>query len=94
MRKVLLSLFGIMALTVGAKAIPVSNLSGVAKPGSAVHSVKIICEEDGRCFQPPTRKPVAHWVYGDNNFLGPYNGPRYYGSPPYRSRWWPFYWLP
>jgi hypothetical protein len=92
MRRVLLALFGVIMLTAGAMAMPAANLNGT--PRLAATPVKIICEQDGRCYQPPTRKPVAHWVYGDNNFFGPYDGPRYYGSPPYRSRWFPYYWLP
>ncbi len=73
----------------GANAMPIYSFG---KLRGVVVDVKVICAEDGRCYRPPTRRPVARWVYGDNNFVGPYVGPGYYGSPRYRYRWWPFYW--
>ena len=63
-----------------------------ASSGGFLEQVKVVCHENGYCVRPPTRRPVAKWVYGDNNFRGPYVGPAYYGAPPYRYRWWPFYW--
>lgn len=63
-------------------------------PGAIVHSdkvmnVKIVCEQDGRCYQRG-RRPVARWVYGEGNFDRPYVGPGYYGWPGHRWVWWPF----
>ncbi len=79
------------ALTVAASsafAMPVTPRASIAAPDSIVN-VKIICLEDGRCFQRG-RPPVARWVYGEKNFSGPYTGPGYYGWPNYRWRWWFF----
>jgi len=52
----------------------------------------VICDEGGRCYRPPVRKPVARWVYGDGNFYGPYDGPGYYGNPRLRYRVFPYFW--
>jgi hypothetical protein len=57
-------------------------------PESLVQAAKVICDEAGNCYRPPVRRPVARWVYGDNNFIGPYTGPGNYGSPRYRYSWW------
>lgn len=62
--------------------------AAIPQPDALIH-VKIVCHEDGRCFRQG-RRPTARWVYGEGNFSGPYKGPGYYGSPAYRSRWWPF----
>jgi len=69
--------------------VALNQANTIARPDLAVN-VKIICEEDGHCYQRG-RRPVAHWVYGEGNFSGPYVGPGYYGSPAYRWRWWPFW---
>ena len=71
-----------------ASALPLAPRASIAAPGDVV-DVKIICEEDGRCYQRG-RRPVARWVYGEKNFSGPYTGPGYYGWPNWRSRWWLF----
>jgi hypothetical protein len=67
--------------------MPLAARAAIAAP--EVVNVKIICEENGLCYQRG-RTPVARWVYGEKNFYGPYAGPRYYGSPAYRWRWWLF----
>jgi hypothetical protein len=89
MRAIWGSLLGAMLLSTGVDAMPMANL---VKPPALVQNAKVVCAEDGHCYRPPRRRPVATWVYGDNNFVGPYDGPGYYGSPRYRYRWWPFYW--
>ncbi|MBR0697813.1 hypothetical protein [Bradyrhizobium lablabi] len=90
---------GLFAITIvstiltmsGAEAFPaMGQLSSIA-PASVVTEVKVVCDEGGNCYRPPKRRPVATWVYGDNNFVGPYVGPGNYGSPQYRYRWWPFW---
>ena len=93
MRNVLASVMAVGLLMCSrADALPLmSHLSSVAPP-SLAENVKVVCFEDGRCYRPPIRKPVARWVYGDNNFYGPYAGPGYYGNPRYRYNWWPFWW--
>ena len=71
--------------------MPVFNPASVIAGPDNVVAVKIICEEDGRCYQRG-RRPVARWVYGEGNFSGTYVGPGYYGWPAHRSRWTPFWW--
>ncbi len=75
-----------------AEAFTLPGASSFAAPTVIVENVKVICDEEGRCYRPPKRRPVARWVYGDNNFYGPYAGPGYYGNPRYRYNWWPFWW--
>jgi hypothetical protein len=87
----------VATLLVGeANAMPLAKAPALSDPG-LVENVKIVCDEAGVCVRPPGRRPVATWVYGDNNFVGPafvgsYNGPGWYGSPRRRYKWWPFYW--
>lgn len=88
MRMILGSLFGAILLTSQVGAMPIHRPEAAA----VVQDVKVICNEAGRCYRPPARRPVARWEYGDNNFVGPYAGPGYYGSPQYRYKWWPFFW--
>jgi hypothetical protein len=83
--------FGLLAPPT-AEALPLLSHRSFVAPSSVVENVKIICNEEGRCYRPPTRRPVARWVYGDNNFYGPYAGPGYYGNPRFRYNWWPFWW--
>lgn len=60
-------------------------------PRNDVVEAKIVCLEDGRCYRLPKRPPVAHWVYGNDVFIGPYTGPGYYGPPGSHWRWFPFF---
>lgn len=93
MRTMFGCLLGLVLLTGEASAMSALGPAKLAsEQGWPIEQVKVICDESGRCYRPPGRRPVARWVYGDNNFVGPYSGPGYYGSPPYRYRWWPFYW--
>lgn len=69
-------------------AMPVAPL---IRASSDIVDVKIVCAADGYCVQRG-RKPVARWVYGEDNFFGPYTGPAHYGNPRYRYGWWPFWW--
>ena len=71
-----------------AMAMPLTPRASMAAQSDIV-DVKIICQEDGFCYQRG-RRPVAKWVYGEKNFLGPYTGPGYYGWPNWRTRWWLF----
>ena len=83
--------FFLMALalaTSSASAMPLAPRATIAGPDNTVN-VKIICNEDGYCYQRG-RRPVAHWVYGEKNFSGPYTGPGNYGWPNFRWRWWLF----
>ena len=71
-----------------ASAMPLAPRAAIAAPDPLVN-VKIICEEDGHCYQRG-RRPVARWVYGEKNFSPSYTGPGSYGWPNYRWRWWLF----
>ncbi|QND70450.1 hypothetical protein [Tardiphaga robiniae] len=71
-----------------ASAMPMLPLSS-ADP--VITEVKIVCEQDGTCFRPARRRPVARWIYGDKTFFGPYVGPGNYGDPSRHWRWFPFF---
>ena len=74
--------FLLVAIALGgssASAMPLAPRASFAAPDNLVN-VKIVCEQDGRCFKVG-RRPVARWVYGEGNFYGPYVGPGYYGPP-------------
>jgi hypothetical protein len=64
-----------------------NEASSMARPAALASNVKIVCEENGVCYRPPGRHLVARWIYGDNAFYGPYDGPHYYGSPGRRYKW-------
>ncbi len=81
-----------MMLAGGAAAAPLLVQTTTPHSKPALVQVKVICNEAGRCYRPPTRKPVARWVYGDGNFYGPYEGPGYYGDPRLRYRVFPYFW--
>ncbi|WP_298281525.1 hypothetical protein [uncultured Bradyrhizobium sp.] len=81
-----------LLMTSRAEALPASSQLRLAPAASMVTEAKVVCRESGHCYRPAVRRPVAKWVYGDNNFSGPYTGPGNYGSPAYRYRWWPFFW--
>jgi hypothetical protein len=59
--------------------------SAVVRP-SIIENVKIVCEENGQCYQTG-RRVVARWVYGESVFYGPYVGPGYYGKPNSHYGW-------
>jgi hypothetical protein len=73
--------------TSSAFSAPLLNQAGSVAPPTLATSVKVVCEENGVCYRPPGRHPVARWIYGDNAFYGPYDGPRYYGDPGRRYKW-------
>jgi hypothetical protein len=70
-------------------AAPLGQLSRLQAPGNVVEA-HVVCDETGVCVRPPSRRPTAHWIYGDRSFYGPYDGPRYYGNPSRRYGWWIF----
>jgi len=79
------ALLGMLSTT--AFAMPVlSQANSIARPVRA-ENARIICEQSGVCYRAPGRRPVARWIYGDGSFYGPYDGPRYYGSPNRRYAW-------
>ena len=85
-------LYVVLALClVSSSAAAMPFASFVAVNGDVLEA-KIMCEQDGRCFQLGRRPPVARWVYGEDAFYGPgpYVGPGYYGRPARHWAWWGF----
>jgi hypothetical protein len=80
--------FALALAASSASAMPLVPRASITASDDVVN-VKIICSEDGYCYQRG-RRPVARWVYGEKNFSGPYTGPGYYGPPNQRWRWWLF----
>jgi hypothetical protein len=79
------ALFGLFSTA--ASSMPLLNqASSIARPSALTENVRIICEENGVCYQVG-RRPIARWIYGDGAFYGPYDGPRYYGPPNRRYKW-------
>jgi hypothetical protein len=89
------ALLALVIGSAGSSAVALPALTpdhSMARPDPIVE-VKIVCAEDGQCYRPPRRRPVARWVYGDGAFFGPgsYSGPGYYGSSGSHWRWFPFF---
>ena len=76
-------------------SMPLLNqASSMARPTAIIENVRILCEENGVCYQVG-RRPVARWIYGDGAFYGPYVGPGNYGAPNRHYKWaifGPWYW--
>jgi hypothetical protein len=66
---------------------PLFNQQRAVDRPSLVTDVKVVCEQNGVCYRPPGRHPVARWIYGDDSFYGPYDGVHYYGAPGRRYKW-------
>ena len=81
-------------LATTARAAPLLNQGNLSASVSLAENVRIVCEEDGRCYRSRGRRPVARWVYGDDAFHGPgpYVGPGNYGNPATHYGWWFFGW--
>jgi len=87
MKSLALAAVAIVTLSTTAFSMPLLNqASSMARPALA-ENARIVCEESGTCYRLPGRRPVARWIYGDGAFYGPYDGPRYYGSPGRRYAW-------
>jgi hypothetical protein len=82
--------FAVGVIASSASAMPLMPGHMLA-PATDVVNVKIICEQDGVCYERG-RRPVARWVYGSDAFHGPgpYTGPGYYGRPGQHWAWWGF----
>jgi hypothetical protein len=87
MRIALISLLFASFGTAAASAAPLSNQANSVALTSVVENVKIVCRADGYCSRILGRPKVAHWVYGDDAFYGPYVGPGNYGRPGWHSGW-------
>ena len=87
MKSMALTAVAIGMLSTTAFSMPLLNqASSMARPPLA-ENVRIVCEESGLCYRLRGGRPAARWIYGDGAFYGPYDGPRYYGSPGRRYRW-------
>ncbi len=86
------AVIGLFLFAGAASAGPLPTQRSTLPAELVLQEVKVICGERGHCQRPPTRKPVARWVYGDGNFYGPYDGPGYYGNPRLRYRVFPYFW--
>jgi hypothetical protein len=92
MRAILIAAVVVSTASV-AYAMPVLD-ANLATRSVLLQNVKIICEENGQCYRPAGRRPVARWIYGDGSFYGPgpYVGPGNYGPPNSHTRWWWNWW--
>jgi len=87
MKRMALTAVAIGMLSTTAFSMPLLNqASSMARPPLA-EKVRIVCEESGLCYRLRGGRLAARWIYGDGAFYGPYDGPRYYGSPGRRYRW-------
>jgi hypothetical protein len=90
LKRTMLYALAIGLVTSNASAMPFAHRSAIGYADDVVN-VKIVCEQDGHCYQRG-RRPVVRWVYGDGAFHGPgsYFGPGYYGNPGRHWAWWAF----
>jgi hypothetical protein len=86
MKTLALAAFAVVISSSTAFSMPLNQASLMAK-SSLTTPARIVCEESGVCYRAPGRRPTARWIYGDGAFYGPYEGPRYYGSPARRYKW-------
>jgi hypothetical protein len=93
MKRLLLSTAAVVMFSSAAFAMSVPYQPNLATgPSALIESARIVCEESGQCYRPRGRRPVARWIYGDDAFYGPYDGPRYYGHPGRHYGWSLFGW--
>jgi hypothetical protein len=76
-----------VGLSTTAFAMPLVHQGGMSHELPFAERARIVCEENGQCYRPEGRHPVARWIYGDGAFYGPYQGPGYYGLPGRRYKW-------
>src|SRR6478609_8071649 len=87
MKALAVAVFAVVTLSSTAFSMPAFNqANSIARP-SVVVTAKIVCEQSSVCYRAPGHRPTARWIYGDGAFYGPYDGPRYYGSPARRYKW-------
>jgi hypothetical protein len=84
---VALAMLAAPVISAPALSAPLINQANAVVPPSYIAEVRIVCDENGVCARPPSRPLRARWIYGDNAFYGPYDGPRYYGAPNLRYKW-------
>jgi hypothetical protein len=87
MKRLALAVVATGLLSSSAFSMQLLNSSSAVDRPSLVTDVRIVCGEDGVCYRPPSRHLTARWIYGDNAFYGPYDGPHYYGAPNRRYKW-------
>lgn len=85
-------LIAVGSLATSAAAMPSLNQAAAISRPDLIMNAKIVCEQDGRCYELRRRPPVARWIYGSDAFHcpGSYVGPRYYGRPGSHWSWWGF----
>jgi hypothetical protein len=87
MKRLALAAVAIGLLSTSAFSTPLLNQGSAAAPPTLAANARVVCEENGVCYRPEGRHPVARWIYGGGAFYGPYDGPRYYGPPGRRYKW-------
>jgi hypothetical protein len=87
MKRLALAIVALGLVSTSAMSAPLLNQSGSMPRPTLATDVRIVCDESGVCYRPPGRHLVARWIYGDNAFYGPYDGPRNYGEPGRRYKW-------
>ena len=87
MKSLALAAVAIVTWSATAFSMPLLNQASSMARLALAENARIVCEESGLCYRVPGGRPAARWIYGDGAFYGPYDGPRYYGSPGRRYRW-------
>ena len=95
MKRLIIATAVLALSSTAALAMPLLNqANSIARPSAISENVRIICEENGVCYEVG-RRPVARWIYGNGAFYGPYVGPGNYGAPNRHYKWaifGPWYW--
>jgi len=82
----------VLTLATSASAAPLFNQGNSVVQPSLTENVRLVCNEDGRCYRTRGPRYVERRYYGDSYAYGPrayvdpgygYGGPSYYGGPGY-----------
>jgi len=82
----------VLTLAASASAAPLFNQGNSVVQPSLTENVRLVCNEDGRCYRTRGPRYVERRYYGDSYAYGPrayvdpgygYGGPSYYGGPGY-----------
>ena len=72
--------------TVGASAMPMTNLSGV-DVGAKTDQVRMVCDQWGRCSSRSSYNSYGSYGYNSPRYNRSYNSSRYYGGHRAKSRY-------